>query len=149
MSSSRAQESLRQGILPIVRPESPASEITATCQRAGCGEVLTGRQTAFCSDLHRAEAWQERHPRLNAPIPPKDQPKQPIRDRILGQLADGRWYTVHELAAALGVLDETAGAKMRDLRKSQFGGFRIEGRTGGRAYAPRAREFRLVRHESE
>jgi hypothetical protein len=134
-----------QGVLPIVRPEPPGSVITAICQRAGCGKPLIGRQATFCGDLHRAEAWAERHPRLNTPIPPKDQPKIPIRDRILGLMSDRQWRTDFEIAQALGLLEQTAGAKRRDLCKPAFGACVFEGRKSSRPYSPKCREFRLVK----
>jgi hypothetical protein len=139
-----------QRVLPIIAQEpagtvSTAIQQGATCQRAGCGKVLTGRQTAFCSDVHRNEEWAERHPRLNTPIPPKDQPKIPIRDRILGLMSDRQWRTDFEIAQALGLLEQTAGAKRRDLCKPAFGACVFEGRKSSRPYSPKCREFRLVK----
>jgi hypothetical protein len=126
-------------------PEPTPAVSTATCQRPGCGKVLTGRQTAFCSDVHRNEEWAERHPRLNTPIPPKDQPKIPIRDRILALMLDRQWRTDFEIAQALGLLEQTAGAKRRDLCKPAFGACVFEDRKSSRAYSPKCREFRLVK----
>lgn len=47
-------------------------------------------------------------------------------------MADGKWRTLTEMAAALGYPEASLSARLRDFRKSRFGGYsvnrkRIEG----------------------
>ena len=48
------------------------------------------------------------------------------REAILNQLKDGRWYTLKELAFVAGITEAGASARVRDLRKPQYGGFTID-----------------------
>lgn len=48
--------------------------------------------------------------------------------RVEAQVADGRWYTLHELALLAGGSEASVSARLRDLRKPKFGGHTIERR---------------------
>lgn len=54
------------------------------------------------------------------------------REAIYRQMLDGQWYTLRELAFIAGITEAGASARIRDLRKSQYGGFTIEARPGNR-----------------
>ena len=59
--------------------------------------------------------------------PQRDGPRltgalEAVRDRM----ADGRWYTLRELAQAAGCSEAAASARLRDLRKAKFGGYTVE-----------------------
>jgi hypothetical protein len=133
--------------VPFKRQRSPFCE--------ACRHPLTGKQRRFCSDACRAGWWQARHPRIGLAIEPAEsRPKEPIRTRILALLSDGRWYTVREIAVTLGVLETTASAKLRDLRKCPRcwrhckrhprASFEINHKVAARPWSNRAHEFRLV-----
>jgi GAF domain-containing protein len=56
-------------------------------------------------------------------------------DRLARQLAavrqtlsDNRWWTLHELAETVGAPQQSASARIRDLRKSKHGSHTIERR---------------------
>ncbi len=54
--------------------------------------------------------------------------------RVFGLMIRGGWYTLSEIAAHTGDQSEAAiSARLRDLRKSKFGGFDIERRHRGDA----------------
>lgn len=48
--------------------------------------------------------------------------------RVLEALAGGLWMTLGELAAAAHAPEASVSARIRDLRKPKFGGYRIERR---------------------
>jgi hypothetical protein len=62
--------------------------------------------------------------------------------RLSGQLAtvfeflsDHRWHSLKEIAAAASCSEPSASARVRDLRKSKFGGHRIDRkRVGGGSF---------------
>jgi hypothetical protein len=110
-----------------------------------CGKPLTGRQVRFCSRLCNSTWWDAKHPRLGRPPAAPDGHGIPLRDRVLGLMLDGAWYTDLELAERLGILQSTAGASRRDLEKAKYGAFKFEKRTAARAYSRRAWEYRLVK----
>lgn len=114
----------------------------ALCEQ--CQSPLTKRrQKRFCSAACRS-AWHESvNPRLRDIVArlPRPESKEPIRQKIFTVLTDGRWYTVAELAEVLQCRENTAAAKMRDLRKTEHGGFRIDHKT---RQGTREHEFRLV-----
>lgn len=71
--------------------------------------------------------------------------------RLAGQLqrtydfmSDGEWHTLNEVADVIDGLETSAGARLRDLRKEQFGGHVIECRLSTRIQG--IREYRLDRN---
>lgn len=46
--------------------------------------------------------------------------------RVMALMADGRWRTLAEIAAACGCSEASASARLRDARKSKFGGYRVD-----------------------
>jgi hypothetical protein len=59
-------------------------------------------------------------------------------ERLSGQLkrvhdvmADGAWRTLAQLAAAVAAPEASVSARLRDLRKPEFGGFHVEHRREG------------------
>lgn len=54
--------------------------------------------------------------------------------RVRDLMADGRWRTLAEIAAAAGCSEASASARLRDLRK--------QGKTVARAYVPSGRLWR-------
>jgi hypothetical protein len=46
-------------------------------------------------------------------------------------LSDGRWYSLTQIAAALGCTESGASARVRDLRKERFGSHEIERKNCG------------------
>jgi len=52
--------------------------------------------------------------------------------RVFGVVSKGGWYTLAEIASQTGDRSEAAvSARLRDLRKTKFGGFQIERRRRG------------------
>ena len=49
-------------------------------------------------------------------------------DRVRDLMADGRWWTLKQVAANLGASEASVSARLRDLRKPRFGAFRVERR---------------------
>lgn len=49
-------------------------------------------------------------------------------DRVLAALQDGRWWTIPQLAGAARSSHCSASARIRDLRKIEYGGHTIETR---------------------
>ena len=43
-------------------------------------------------------------------------------------MADGRWWTLGAVALEVGAPEASVSARLRDLRKSKFGGFEVERR---------------------
>lgn len=66
-----------------------------------------------------------------------------LRDRVLLVMGDGRWRTLGEIQARTGGAETGVSAKLRDLRKAQFGAHCVESRRRGN---PRhgVWEYRLV-----
>jgi len=51
--------------------------------------------------------------------------------RVLTFMADGQWHTLAEIAAATHDPEASISARLRDLRKPEFGGYEVEDdRTG-------------------
>ena len=48
--------------------------------------------------------------------------------RVRNQMADGRWFTLNYLASLVGGSEAGVSARIRDLRKPKFGGYRVERR---------------------
>jgi len=72
------------------------------------------------------------------------------RDRLQGQLgrvfslmADGEWRTLDQIADMVGGSTQSISARLRDLRKEKFGGYRVERRRREPASAG-VFEYRLV-----
>lgn len=62
--------------------------------------------------------------------------------RVFDFMSDGGWHTLREIAAATNSLETAVSARLRDCRKSRFGGHRIElRRIPGR---PGVFEYRLL-----
>lgn len=60
--------------------------------------------------------------------------------RVLARLRDGEWWTLKRLAQATGDPEASISARLRDLRKAQFGAHIIE-----RRYVRRGlHEYRLI-----
>ena len=52
-----------------------------------------------------------------------------LLERVKARMLSGHWYTIAELAAAAGGRSEASiSARIRDLRKEKFGGYRVEAR---------------------
>lgn len=49
-------------------------------------------------------------------------------ERVARLMADGRWRTLRELAAAVGGSEAGVSARLRDLRKARWGSKRVERR---------------------
>jgi hypothetical protein len=49
-------------------------------------------------------------------------------DRVTSVMLDGHWHTLQGLAIQCGGSDASVSARLRDLRKSKFGGFEVERR---------------------
>lgn len=47
-------------------------------------------------------------------------------ERVRERMADGRWWTIAELTAAVGGSEAGVSARIRDLKKARFGAFNIE-----------------------
>lgn len=66
-------------------------------------------------------------------------------ERVYTALAMGEWMTLAQLAAATGDPEASVSARMRDLRKPQFGGHTVE-----RRYVRRGLwEYRLCLHRPD
>lgn len=50
------------------------------------------------------------------------------RSRVSGLMADGRWRTLREIADACRCSEAGASARLRDLRKEEFGGATVDRR---------------------
>lgn len=49
------------------------------------------------------------------------------RERLLTVMRDGNWYTLQALVFHVGAVSEAGvSARLRDLRKSQYGGYTVE-----------------------
>lgn len=47
-------------------------------------------------------------------------------DAVRSFMLDGRWHTLTEIALKVGSPEASVSARLRDLRKSKFGGYKIE-----------------------
>ena len=52
----------------------------------------------------------------------------PQLERVRNLMADGGWRTLEEISRAAGAPQASVSARLRDLRKEKFGGFRVETR---------------------
>lgn len=73
-----------------------------------------------------------------------DMHNQAQRKEVLRIMADGRWYTLMELERLLGrkYIATSISARIRDFRKAQYGGYRVERRS--RNDSMRTFEYRLL-----
>lgn len=55
-------------------------------------------------------------------------------------MSDGQWHTLTEIATAVGGSEAAVSARVRDLRKSRFGGYTVERRRATQGLF----EYRLV-----
>ena len=46
--------------------------------------------------------------------------------RVWNVMADGRWYSLREIAAKCGDPEASISARIRDFRKTEFGGFKVD-----------------------
>ena len=67
--------------------------------------------------------------------------------RVQRVMADGKWRTLFELSAATNDSQSSVSARLRDLRKSRFGGHTVERRR--RSALGGTFEYRLVVVEPE
>lgn len=64
------------------------------------------------------------------------------RQAVVRLMSDGKWRTYVEIGQALGIQPQSAGARMRDLRKEQYGAHDVPRRH--RPGAPRGTfEYRI------
>lgn len=71
------------------------------------------------------------HNQSNESTGPQDGPHlNPQLDSVWQAVRDGAWRGLEEIAALAGCPPASASARLRDLRKAQFGGWDVE-----RAYA--------------
>lgn len=63
--------------------------------------------------------------------------------QVYAQMCDYDWWTLGELSLCLRQPEASISARMRDLRKSKFGGYTIE----RRRLAQGLHEYRLLRKE--
>lgn len=47
-------------------------------------------------------------------------------DRVHAFMSDGQWHTIPEIADACGGTQTSCSARLRDLRKDQRGGFKVD-----------------------
>lgn len=47
---------------------------------------------------------------------------------VFDLMKDGQWRTLQEIAGAVGAPESSVSARLRDLRKPRFGGYRVERR---------------------
>jgi hypothetical protein len=69
-----------------------------------------------------------------------------LLERVKAHMLSGAWYTLDELASLVGGSEAGISARIRDLRKPQFGGYNIQRRR--RAMGPAKgglHEYRLRR----
>lgn len=62
------------------------------------------------------------------------------QERVRALMADGRWWTLKQLAERVGASEAGVSARVRDLRKARFGGFEVERRRVGNGF-----EYRMTR----
>ena len=140
------------------------------CELPECRKGLIERQRRFCCDSHRYIAYDRLRPR---PPVPKNQLSLPMAaareprpgfggetyaeshdverlgkqlDEVLGLMIDGNWRTPSEMESKLGFNWASISARLRDLRKNQFGHFRVE----RQAVEPRRRglyRYRVLHQE--
>lgn len=55
-------------------------------------------------------------------------PPRSGRERVLSLMRDGQWRTLEEIAGQTSMSEPSASARLRDLRKDEFGGWRVEKR---------------------
>lgn len=68
-------------------------------------------------------------PEAELEIPAEDRERiQGQRGRVLRLMSDGRWRTLHEIAQACSCSETGASARLRDLRKTAFGGHTVRRR---------------------
>lgn len=53
------------------------------------------------------------------------------RDRIFDLMSDGHWRTLPEIRRRVHGLDTGLSARLRDLRKPAFGGYKVDRRQRG------------------
>jgi hypothetical protein len=47
-------------------------------------------------------------------------------DKVWYTMSDGEWRTLHEIALRTDAPESSVSARLRDLRKSKFGGYTVE-----------------------
>lgn len=66
--------------------------------------------------------------------------------RVFVLMGDGEWHTLAEISAATGDSTPSISARLRDFRKSQFGGHEVERRARNRFCG--IYEYRLILNET-
>ena len=56
-----------------------------------------------------------------------------LLDRVRVLMVDGHWRTLTEIVQAVGGTEASVSARLRDLRKSRFGGWEVQKRRIGRS----------------
>lgn len=96
-----------------------ATPLTGTvCAWRQCGLPIVAprRGQKFCSAKCRVAAYDEAHPRINAPGVREPEDDRPIKLRIRDLLGDGRQRTTAEIAFDLRINETTAARELRKLR---------------------------------
>jgi hypothetical protein len=83
------------------------------------------------SDLSDLPLFSGAHPvRFDGPeITEEDTPRLSSQlEAVRAVFSDGKWHQLTELAGAAKCSTQSASARLRDMRKSRFGGFTVERR---------------------
>lgn len=64
--------------------------------------------------------------------------------RVYDAMADGEWRTLAALSEAVGAPEASVSARLRDLRKAQFGRLHVEHRRRGGVESSGTWEYRIV-----
>lgn len=64
----------------------------------------------------------------------------PQRQRVYSIMKDRKYHTLGEIARTLGIPEQSASARVRDLRKEAFGGYNIVRRLRPEGY----NEYRMA-----
>src|SRR3990167_9659525 len=64
-------------------------------------------------------------------------------ERVMGFMSSGEWHTLREIVAAVGGSEASVSARLRDCRKTAFGGFAILRRRRGEPKSG-LHEYRLL-----
>lgn len=66
------------------------------------------------------------------------------QEKVRALMADGRWWTLRDLAERVGASEAGVSARVRDLRKARFGGYEVERKREGALHL-----YRLGRASTE
>jgi hypothetical protein len=115
----------------LVKWELAAGWFQITAGR--CGYFVGARRKSGCCDAHKVRLWDEAHPRAHqARLPVVDEPAPShdaeVRAMVLAVLADGKEHEPSDFCRASGLTWARINPRLRDLRKSSYGGFDIPSR---------------------